>query len=359
MAFDFTLFTPEQWLADPWARLGVAVAALGVFLLLGALARRHLGKRLTDWAAAHHVNADTETLGVILRQAWLLLNFVALDVFLGVLEPPGRVARWQGHVFLVLFTWIAVTLGFNLVKFALDLSLRRRGATLAEHRGRVLLPVVKGVIWILAAAFLLDNFGVQVTTILAGLGVAGVAVGFAAQAVLGDLFSYFAILFDHPFRIGDFIVLDAGFRGEIEHIGLKTTRLRSLDGEQIVLSNTDLTSSRVKNYRRMVRRRAVFGFGVLYATPVDVVERIPGWVREIIDEVDRATFDRAHFVRFGESSLDFEVVYYVETPEYTDWMDIQQRINLRLMRRFEAEGVGFAFPTRTVYLEREAEEAHA
>lgn len=226
-----------------------------------------------------------------------------------------------------------------------------------EYKGRVLLPVISGFTWIIALAFILENMGVEISTILAGFGVAGVAVGFAAQAVLGDLFSYFAILFDHPFRIGDFIVISPEIRGNIEHIGLKTSRIRSLDGEQIILSNSDLTNSRVKNYRRMHQRRVLFQFGVLYSTPPDKLEALPEIIRKIVDETPRATFDRAHFQGFGDSSLNFEVVYFVESPDYNVYMDTQQTINLGLVRAIEQQGMGFAFPTRTVHIERQSETA--
>lgn len=334
----------------------VAVGALALFLALAAVLRGWLGRRLASWRARRGVNVDPDILAALLRSVYWVLNFMAADLFLDFLDLSPGAERWAGYFFLVIFTWLSISLAFNLIRFTLDVSLRRRGSSLAEHRGRVVLPVVKGVIWVIALAFLLDNFGVEITTILAGLGVAGVAVGFAAQAILGDLFSYFAILFDRPFRIGDFVVLDASFRGHIEHIGLKTSRLRSLDGEQIVLSNTDLTNSRVKNYRRMVRRRVLFSFGVLYSTPPDTLERIAGWVREIIDSMELATYERVHFVRFGESSLEFEVVYYVESPEYNDWMDVQQAMNLAIMRRLAEAGVEFAFPTRTLHLYSEPQE---
>lgn len=264
------------------------------------------------------------------------------------IEHGPRWERIADALLLTALTFISISLVYNLARLAMDISLKRRGLNLSEHNSRALLPIFKAVTWLVALAFLLDNFGFKISTLLAGLGVAGVAVGFAAQAVLGDLFSYFAILFDRPFRIGDFIVLDT-LRGNIEHIGLKTTRIRSLDGEQIVLSNSDLTAARLHNYQRMYRRRILFGFGVIYQTPADKLEALPGMVRGVIEAVNLATLDRVHFKRFGDSSLDFEVVYFVESPDYNIYMDVQQAINLGLVRAFEAEGVDFAYPTRTLY----------
>ncbi|WP_081650602.1 mechanosensitive ion channel family protein [Paucidesulfovibrio longus] len=328
----------------------LAAVALVLFLGLSLWLLRVSWRRTESWAERRSGGMDPEIMSH--TRSWLrnLLLLTSLRAALHFV-PFGPVSeRWIGHIFLAALTVTTISLSFSGFRFSLELYLRRRGSSLAEHKSRVLLPVVKGVAYILAAVFLLDNYGVEIGTIMAGLGVAGVAVGFAAQAVLGDLFSYFAILFDRPFQIGDFILVNDQIRGNIEHIGLKTSRIRSLDGEQIIISNTDLTSSRVKNYRRMTRRRAVFFFGVVYSTPHDVLAAIPGWVREIISEVPRCEFDRAHFFRFGDSSLDFEVVYFLNTPEYLDYMDAQQAIHLGLVRRFEQEGVDFAFPTRTVHL---------
>ncbi len=205
------------------------------------------------------------------------------------------------------------------------------------------------VLWSLLALLLLDNLGFNVSTLLAGLGVGGIAVGLALQNILGDLFSSLSIVLDKPFQIGHFVVVD-GFSGTVENIGLKTTRIRSISGELLVFSNTDLTKARLRNYRHMQERRIVFAFGVCYDTPADVVAQIPGQVREAIEALEHTRFDRAHFKDFGDSALNFEVVYWMTVADYTVYMDTQQAINLELMRRLDALGVGFAFPTRTVQL---------
>ncbi|WP_243545097.1 mechanosensitive ion channel family protein [Pseudodesulfovibrio tunisiensis] len=324
---------------------GLFIAALILFSLL----RKTLGNRLTAWAETHSEAMDSLALRQVLSAFFWLAVGIAVYVFFKAFPFAPRFMEMAGTGFLIYFTILGLSLGFGLLRFFLDVYLRRKGSSLKEHKGRAVLPVVKILIWLVAAMFILDNMGLKIGTILAGLGVAGIAVGFAAQAILGDLFSYFAILFDRPFRIGDFIFLSADVRGTIEHIGLKTSRIRSLDGEQIILSNSDLTGSRVKNYRRMFRRRVVFGFGVIYSTPHAELAAIPGYVREIINATPKASLERAHFARFGESSLDFEVVYYVLSPEYQDYMDVQQAINLALVKRFEEHGIDFAFPTRTLH----------
>lgn len=210
--------------------------------------------------------------------------------------------------------------------------------------------VGSGILWLVILLLMLENLGVNVTTLVASLGVGGIAIGFALQNILGDLFASLSIILDKPFVIGDLLFVD-NYRGTVESIGVKTTRLRSLDGEIVVFSNGDLIKSRVRNYQHMHERRVLFSFGVLYSTPVAQLERIPAMVKDIISAQNNARFDRAHFNAFGASSLDFEVVYWILASDYTIYMDTQQAINLALMRRFEEEAIGFAFPTRTLYHE--------
>lgn len=213
---------------------------------------------------------------------------------------------------------------------------------------RSIMTIARILVWVVASLFLLDNLGFDVNAVIAGLGIGGIAVALAAQTILGDLFNYFVIIFDQPFVEGDFIVVDE-FKGEIEKIGIKSTRIRSLDGDMLIVSNSNLMSSRIRNFKRMAKRRAVFTFGVVYQTPAEKVQRIPDMVRQIILKNPKAVLDRAHFKAFGESSLDFEVVYHVLDREYGTYMDIQQEINLEIMRRFAEEGIDFAYPTQTVY----------
>jgi small-conductance mechanosensitive channel len=197
---------------------------------------------------------------------------------------------------------------------------------------------------------ILDNLGVNITGLVAGLGIGGIAVALAVQNILGDLFASLSIVLDKPFMIGDYVVVDT-LSGTVEHIGLKTTRIRSLSGEQLIFSNNDLLKSRIRNYKRMEERRIVFGFGVIYQTPVEKLIRIKKQVAEIIEKQEHARLDRVHFKEYGDSSLNFEVVYFVDDPAYALYMDIQENINLELFRRFTEEGIEFAYPTRTLYVQ--------
>jgi small-conductance mechanosensitive channel len=182
--------------------------------------------------------------------------------------------------------------------------------------------------------------------------VGSIAVALAIQNILADLFASLSIALDQPFVIGDFIIVD-DYLGTVENIGLKTTRVRSLSGEQLVFANNDLLNSRIRNYKRMGERRVLFTFGVIYQTPIEQLEQISAWVKEIIQTHEQARFDRAHFKSFGDSALVFEVVYYVQSPDYNLYMDIQQAINLALMKRFEKNGIEFAYPTQTLFIAKQ------
>lgn len=215
--------------------------------------------------------------------------------------------------------------------------------------------LVRLLIWSIALLLIIDNLGYDVTALVAGLGISGIAVALALQNILSDLFASLSIVLDKPFVIGDFIIV-GDLLGVVEKIGLKTTRVRSLSGEQLIFSNTDLLSSRIRNFKRMQERRVAFEFGVLYQTTPDQLEAIPPMVREIVESQEGARFDRAHFKSFGESSYDFEVVYYINTPDYNAYMDCQQAINLGICRGFAERRIEFAYPTRTIYMNREGED---
>ncbi|TVQ78304.1 MAG: mechanosensitive ion channel family protein [Bradymonadales bacterium] len=198
----------------------------------------------------------------------------------------------------------------------------------------------------------LDNLGVNITALIAGLGIGGIAVALALQNVLGDLFGSLSILLDKPFQTGDFVIVDE-FAGTVERVGLKTTRIQSLTGEQLVFANSDLLASRIRNYKQMKKRRIVFPFGVTYQTSLENLKKIPNIVREVIEPIAEAELDRVHFHVFGDFSLNFEVVYFVSIPDYAIYMEVQQKINLGLMESFQKEGIEFAYPTQTVFVQKQ------
>lgn len=266
-----------------------------------------------------------------------------------VLNPS--ISRGIDVLGIIIITVTGIRLSTAIADYALGHVLLSPGKPERERSLKAVIPIAKAALWVIGVIFLLDNLGFQISAIVAGLGIGGIAVALAAQAVLGDLFSYVAIVLDRPFELGDFIIIGEHM-GTIEHVGIKTTRVRSLSGEQLVFSNSDLTNSRIRNYKRMSRRRVVFRFGVVYATSARQLEEIPETVRRIIEAVPETMFDRAHFFSFGNFSLDFEVVYYVNGNDYNRYMDIQQTINLAIKEELSQRGVEFAFPTQTIFLQK-------
>ena len=237
--------------------------------------------------------------------------------------------------------------------------LLRRAQQLEEDAGAVAAMdivsfLIRVSVWAIIFLLALDNLGVNITALVAGLGVGGIAVALAAQNIIGDLFASLSIVLDRPFVPGDFLAIDE-FYGDVEKVGLKTTRMRSLSGEQIVFSNNDLLNSRIRNYGQMVERRIVFSVGVVYQTPHEKLQQIPSIIEDIIVKQELARFDRAHFKQYGDYSLNFEMVYYVESSDYRLFMDIQQAVNLEIFRRFAEEGIEFAYPTQTLFVDRQSQ----
>ncbi len=275
--------------------------------------------------------------------------FVSFYIALGVIEIPELLSRlfW---IILVLWTvYRVVIVGYQFIDFFLDGYLKKQAESGNTAMIRAAGNIAKGILWLFAGLVVLSFLGVNVTGIVAGMGLGGVAVAFALQGILSDLFSSFSIYFDKPFVEGDFINVGDKW-GTVEKIGIKSTRIRSIGGEEIVISNRDLTTAQVHNYRNMNRRRAEFAIGVVYETPIKKMEKIPQIIREIVEKEEIATFDRIHFRNFGDFSLDYILVYYIETRDYTIFLDTNQRVLLNIKRAFEKEGIEFAYPTKTIHL---------
>jgi small-conductance mechanosensitive channel len=209
--------------------------------------------------------------------------------------------------------------------------------------------LLRATVWGITVMVALDTLGVDITALVAGLGVGGIAIALALQSVLGDLFASISIVLDKPFVVGDFIIVGDA-TGTVENVGLKTTRIRSISGEQLVVANSDLLSSRIRNYKRMQERRVLFEVGLVYGTEAAMLKTIPETIRAAVESRDNTRFDRSHFKAFGASALIFETVYFMTVPDYNAYMDTQQGINLELYERFEADGLEFAFPTQTIFM---------
>lgn len=336
--------TPIDWLVA----LLVPLVASGIVWLI----RFYVKKRLAVLAAATDNVLDDILVdligGVNLFIVFVVVAFISSRA---LVLPESLVPIIKTLAIIAAFAQVAIW-GNGLISMFLNRAQMNEGSQRINPSARRAMGYLgRLVLWTLVGALLLENLGVQLSALLAGVGIGGIALALAAQNVLGDIFCYVAIILDKPFIAGDFVIVGE-MMGTIERIGIKTTRVRSLFGEQLVFSNHDLVTSRLRNYKTMSQRRVVFSFGVAYETPVESVKGIPEMTREIISSIESTRFDRAHFAKFGDFSLDFEIVYYILDSDYNRYMDIQQRINVELMKRFRDEGIEFAYPTQSLYLKR-------
>ena len=334
----------QDWL------IGTGIAV--IFFLFVLLAKLIIHKKLSAFTAKTITTWDDLVAELIDRLHPLF--FLALAVTLGssrIFLPKGvEVILDHGVVIIALIQ--ATDLCTHAVNFWVE---HFRKEKLASNAGAVTTLtsvgfVLRMIIWIMLILIGLDNLGVNITTLIAGLGISGIAVALALQNILSDLFASFSIVLDKPFVIGDFIIID-DCMGTVDHVGLKTTRIRSLSGEQLIFSNADLLKSRIHNYKRMFERRVVFSLGVVYQTPYDKVAQIPEMIRRAVEKNALVRFERAHFNAFGDYALLFEVVYWIQDPDYTMYMDIQQAINLDLLQQFSEAGIEFAYPTQTLMMQ--------
>ncbi len=320
----------------------LGVILLGIVLVKGSRKLIRLCLSKTDVPAVKY----------LLKLEGHVYPFLYALILLGSVKMFTNLERhsvYVHYVFAVVFVFLFTRLVTAAMSNAIHDYVKEESGVEKTKQIKGIILILSAIVWVLALIFLFDNFGFNVTAILTGLGVGGIAIALAAQTILGDLFNYFVIFFDRPFEVGDFIIVD-GKLGVVEYIGVKTTRVKSISGEQIIFSNSNLTGSRVHNFKRMQERRILFKFGMVYGTKSEKLASIPGLVKSIIERLDKTRFDRAHFASFGDYSLDFEVVYYLGTADYNEYMDTQQAINLELYQEFEKRGIEFAYPTYTVHM---------
>ncbi len=327
-------------------------------LLLGIIAinifKRFIIKRLKKISKMTTTTLDDFFVMVIEKIGVPLLYLAVLYIAIKSLTFHPYFEKGMNFFGLGVLIFFVARFVIMLISYSFTTYLSKRGFDASLERSlQGILVVVKVLVWGGAIIFFLDNLGFKISAVIAGLGIGGVAVALAAQTILKDLFSYFSILFDHPFKVGDFVII-GDFMGTIEHIGIKTTRIRSLGGEMLVFSNSDLTDSRLRNYKLMEKRRVLFHLGVTYQTTLKQVKEIPEVIENIIKNTTDTVFDRAHFFSYGDFSLIFEIVYYVIGPDYNKYMDIQQEINFAIKEEFEKRNIEFAYPTQTLYLQKAA-----
>ena len=312
-------------------------------------------RRLQKWAATTPGTWDDFIVESISRFVVPIFQGAIIYWAIHLLDLSERTERFVQIVTSIVITYFVMRLISSVVMLLLKSGVRKqeRGEIKIKQLGGLMM-IINVFIWFLGIVFLLSNWGIEVTPIIAGLGIGGIAVALAAQNILGDLFSYFVIFFDRPFEAGDFIIVDDKM-GTIEYVGIKTTQIRALGGEQIIIGNSNLTNSRIHNYKRMVQRRVVFSIDVEYGTPLELLQSIPPMLKSIVQAHKLTTFDRAHFAAYKDWSLRFEVVYFVLSADFNTYMDIQQEINFQIYQEFEKQKINFAFPTQSMVIKKEAD----
>lgn len=319
-------------------------------ILLLRLFKRTIIKALRTAAAKTESTVDDFIVDGLDRFGIPALQFAIIYWGLNFLTLSAKAESRIDAVTSVVITYYVLRFVSAMIMLLLESRIRKKeqGEAKIKQLGGLMI-IINIFIWIIGILFLLDNMGKDVTTIITGLGIGGIAVALAAQNILGDLFNYFVIFFDRPFEVGDFIVVDDKM-GTVEYIGIKTTRIRSLSGEQIIIGNSNLTGSRIHNFKRMVTRRILFSINVDYRTPLEKIKVIPGILRSIVEQQKTVSFDRAHFASFADWSLRFEVVYFVLDSDFNKYMDIQQAINLKIIEEFQKNEIYIVSTPHTSFM---------
>ncbi len=342
----------ESFLGNPlYLWVGCAVGFIG-FLLILRMATAWIGAWARSSPALRGSKFGALVVSLLSRFSRAFLFAAALFVATSPLDLKEQSDLMLGRFLMLSFLLQSAIWGNTVLRYWLDYVFSRNGEDAATRNTVGLIgSLANGGMYTLLVLLALNNLGVDITALVAGLGVGGIAVALAAQNILGDLFASLTIVLDRPFAVGDSIKVGDSV-GSVEHIGLKTTRLRGDTGEQLIFPNAGLLQNKIQNFRRMEARRVVTVLGLTYETPIEKLESVPSILREIVSLQKDARFERAHFKAYGASSLDFEFVFWIGSSDYNVFMDVQQAVNFQILRRFTAAGIGFAYPTQTVYAHR-------
>jgi small-conductance mechanosensitive channel len=349
---DVNEYLNTVWLGNTigtWlTALGILAVGIGLLVAVKALV---IGKVFRF--ASRSANEIDDLLVELLRRtrmSVLIVLVVAAVVFL-VLVVPAPARTFFKFVAVIALFFQGMAWGNGIISFWMQRYAVRRGMTTGPSAATVgaLVFLVRIALFVVLLLFSLDNLGFAIAPLIMSLGIGGIAVALAVQNILGDLLAALSIILDKPFVVGDFIVIDTHM-GTVEHIGLKSTRIRSLTGEQVIIGNADLLKARINNHKRRIERRSVFTVGVTYDMTPGQLQRIPVIIREAVERQELTRFDRSHFSRYGDSALEFESVFWVLSPDYNAYMDIQHAVNVEVFTRFGEEGIEFAYPTRTLHI---------
>lgn len=337
--------------------LSFLLLSLALYTIVMSVAK--LAVKKVDIYTSHTKRNWDDVITLMLKKtSRVVVAIVLLVVSASILGFSDQSLTFFRNMMKVALFFQAAIWGNELVALMLKRYLNRRNRQ-GQHTTEIHLSAysavsitAKFVLWTVLFLLLLDNLGVNISALVTGLGIGGIAIALAVQNILGDIFASLTIVLDKPFEVGDFIIVGDKM-GTVESIGLKTSRISSLSGEQLVFPNKKLVETEIQNFKRMQTRRIVFTFGVVYECSSEQLKRVPEIVKSILSTFDNAKLDRVHLQKFGESSIDYEVVYIMQVPDYNVYMDVQQEINLQLFERLGAEGIEFAYPSRTVFVRSE------
>jgi len=329
----------------------VAILVLIAIFVFFRFAFRVLFNRLDRYALKTKTDIDDAIFKMLEYNRWIIffaLAFIYIDVALKLTPQIDGFIRNAGLV-------ITILLGIRIINFwiqyGIDKTSQHKTEAAEQFTLRILGRFGKALIWVFGGLFLISSFGYNITSLIAGLGIGGIAIALAVQSILGDLISSVTIYLDKPFQVGDFIVIGDKM-GTVSNIGLKTTRIISLHGEELVISNKKLTESDIQNFGRMMQRRVLFNLSVPYSTPLKKMKKIPGGIQKIVETVSDTRFDRTHFKFYGDSAKIFEIVFFIKSRDHQVYMDRLQEVNFKIQQWFEKEKIEFALPTQTIRLKK-------
>ena len=334
----------------------IVLGVIAVSIVILTIIKRFVIKSLRKLAARTTITGDDFLIDGLDRFGLPILQFIVIYWSLNTLDLSTKAERVIEVATSVVITYFVLRFLSSVILLLVESRIRsqKHGEEKIKQLGGLML-IINVFIWILGLVFLFENLGYNVTTIVAGLGIGGIAIALAAQNILGDLFNYFVIYFDRPFEVGDFIVVDDK-SGTVEYQGIKTTRIRSISGEQIIIGNSNLAGARIHNYKRLINRRIVFVLNIDYRNPQEKLAALPGLLKSIVEQQKPVLFDRAHFATFGDWSLKFEVVYFVLDPDYNKFMDIQQTINLKIIEELKKQDIYLAATPHVSFMPTEPKE---
>ena len=332
----------------------LAIVVFGLAVIIFRILKYQIVKKLRNVADKTKAEVDDLLIKIVDKIGWHFYIFFAIYAALKFIQVPDAVNIFFTYATPIVVIFIIVRSLQQFVDYGMRKLAKEKELETETSVVNVLGRILRGALWGIAFIYIISLFGYDITTVVAGFGVIGIVLAFGLQNILSDVFASFSIFFDKPFEVGDFIIVGDNL-GVVKTVGIKSTRIQSLWGQEVVIPNKELTSARINNYKKMERRRVQFSFGVVYDTSAEKLEEILKITKEIVDKIELAELDRIHFKEYGDYSLNYEVVYCVNTSDYNIYMDIQQEINLSLKKRFEKEGIKFAYPTQTVIVSKRTE----